>query len=162
VKRTLSRVALSMAVVASLGVSLVQPAAARPRSWFLPSVNVACVDASGTGTFVGNMQLNAVEFVKGQLTVGGNIAGSCGSSNSLDTSFRTTIAVLEATCDEAVLSLGDITIKDTLVVLSEDPIVVEADGSGPLRGALCSLAKSASGSTRALVKSLNRVLSLQG
>ena len=161
-KRAFARLVVSSILVGSLGVALVQPAVARPRSWFLPQVNVACNDAGDAGTFLGNMQLNTVEFLKGELTVGGNIAGSCDGASSLDTNFRTTIAVVDASCEEASLALGDITIKETLVSLSEDLIVIEADGAGNLRGALCALAKAQDGSTKALVTTLNRVLALQG
>ena len=159
-KRTSSRSILVSVVAASLCAVLVQPAAARPRSWFLPSVNVACNDGD-PGTFVGNMQLNGAAVLKDQLTVGGNIAGSCDGATSLDTSFRTSIEVVEASCSEASLALGDITIKDTLVSLSEDLVVIEADGAGNLQGALCALAKTKPGS-KAFVTALNRVLSLQG
>lgn len=160
-KRTSSRSILVSVVAASLCAVLVQPAAARPRSWFLPSVNVACNDGGDPGTFVGNMQLNVAEVLKDELTVGGNIAGSCDGAASLDTPFRTTIEVVEASCDQASLALGDITIKDTLVSLSEDLVVIEADGAGNLQGALCALAKAKPGS-KAFVTALNRVLSLQG
>ena len=155
-------VVLASVIVASLCIALLQPASARPRSWFLPQVNVACNDGGDAGTFVGNMQLNAVEFLKGELTVGGNIAGSCDGATSLDTNFRTTIAVSEASCERAVLTLGDIMVKATLISLSEDPIVIEADGAGNLQGALCALAKAQAGSRKALVTTLNRVLALQG
>jgi hypothetical protein len=161
VKRTSSRSILISVVAASLCAVLVQPAGARPRSWFLPSVNVACDDAGDPGTFVGNMQLNVAEVTRDGLTVGGNIAGSCDGATSLDTSFRTSLEVVAASCDEASLALGDITIKNTLVSLSEDLVVIEADGAGNLRGALCALAKAKPG-TKAFVATLNRVLSLQG
>ena len=160
-KRASSRSILVSVVAASLCALLVQPAGARPRSWFLPTLNVACNDAGDPGTFVGNMQLNAAAVLKDELTVGGNIAGSCDGATSLDTSFRTTIEVVEASCDEASLALGDITVKDTLISLSEDLVVIEADGAGNLRGALCALSQAKPG-TKAFVATLNRVLSLQG
>jgi hypothetical protein len=162
VKRTLARLAVSSILATSLAVSLVHPAVARPRSWFLPQVNVACTDASGPGTFAGNMQLSGVALIKGELTVGGTISGSCDGGPALDTPFRTTIEVIDASCEQASLLLGDITIKDTLVSLSEDPIVIEAGGAGNLRGALCALAKAEGASASALVRTLNRVLALQG
>lgn len=159
--RAFARLVVSSLVAASLCVALVQPAIARPRSWFLPQVNVACDDGGDPGTFVGNMQLNAVAVLKGELTVGGTIAGSCDGGPSLDTPFRTTIEVLDSSCNEASLRLGDITIKDVLVSLSEDPIVIEADGAGNLRGALCALTKAQDRPMPALVRTLNRVLALQ-
>ena len=111
---------------------------------------------------MGNMDLGSVEMHKGQLTIGGSIAGSCGSDASLDTLFRTSIAVLEASCEEAQLQLGDLLVKDTQIALSEDPIVISADGAGALRGALCALQAAEGRSARTLVRTLNRVLALQG
>ena len=160
--RALARVVASSMVVASLSVLVVQPAAARPRSWFLPSLDVACESGQGAGTFVGNMDLGTVEMFKGQLTVGGALAGSCGSEASLDTLFRTTIKVVESDCDEAQLRLGDLEVRDTQIALSEDPIVISAGAAKYLRGALCALDAAEGRSNKALIRTLNRVLSLQG
>lgn len=161
--RVSSRVIASSIALACLSVALVQPAAARPRSWFLPQVEVACtVDDGPAETFLGDMQLGSAALLKGDLTVDGSIAGSCGSGPMIDTTFRTTIAVTEASCHEAVLTLGDLEVRDLDISLSEDPITIAAGGPGALRGALCALAATQDGRPKPLVKTLNRVLALQG
>jgi hypothetical protein len=146
-------------VIASLSAVLVQPAAARPRSWFLPPLTVSCQVGEGkTETFNGAYELSGAAAVKGVLMVGGTLVGTCGPA-SIDTMFRTTISVTDADCDEATLTLGDALIKDALVNFSEEPIVVTTDDVK--RGTLCSLARAQNGSLRAQANALNRLFAQQ-
>ena len=162
-KRASARLFLSVMVVVGLSAALLQPAIARPRSWFLPSVSVDCVTGDGpTELFTGSMELNATVLQRDELTVGGSLTGSCGD-RSINTFFRTSVVVNDASCDEVSLTVGDIIDKDTLIELSEDPVVIAAeDGGNNLRGALCAVAATESGPLQALAKALDRLLALQG
>lgn len=160
-KRHLTRGIASSLIVGVLSAALVQPALARPRSWFLPPLNVSCTTGDGkTEAFSGALELYNAGILKGVLTVAGSVSGSCGPL-SIDTLFRAPVTVDSATCSEATFTLGDITVRDTTIALSEAPITVTSDGKS-LKGALCSLAGASRGSLKAQAKALDKLLSLAG
>ena len=128
-----------------------------PRSWFLPTLDVSCALGDGKAEkFTGQMDLNEVVVVKGVVTVGGSLAGSCGLA-SVDTLFRSTITATDASCTEADLVVGDTVIRDIQINLSEQPIHVDTEDVG--RGPLCRLAASVNASPKARAAAIAKVLS---
>jgi hypothetical protein len=128
-----------------------------PRSWFLPELSVSCQVGEGKAeTFNGAFDLSSVAVVKGVLTVGGTLSGTCGVF-SFDTPFRTRIAATGASCSGATLVLGDILVRDATIHLSEQPIPVTTEDVG--KGPLCSLAATQKAALKAQASALNKVLS---
>jgi hypothetical protein len=127
-----------------------------PRSWFLPDLTVSCQAGDGKlETFTGSFELGKVAPVKGVLTVGGTVTGTCGVA-SIDTMFRSTIAATDTSCSGATLVLGDTVIRDTLINFSEQPIEITPEDVG--RGPLCRLAATQNGALKAQANALNKVL----
>jgi hypothetical protein len=156
VNRVLSRV-LVVVVMSSIGALALVGTAWAPRSWFLPNLQVACHTGDGkVEEFTGAFDLNGVAVVKDVITVGGTVSGTCGPL-SIDTAFRAPITVENASCDGARLVVGDTTVRDTTINMSEQPIEVTTADVG--RGPLCKLAASAKASQKAQVNALNKVLS---
>ena len=136
---------------------MVQPAAARPRSWFLPPLEVSCQNGDGKPeVFTGEFELNGAVAFRDELFVGGTLVGSCGPV-AIDSSFRAPVSV-DATCEEASLVIADSRVGPATINFSEQPIVITDDEVG--KGAMCALAGAQNGSLKAQAKALSRVLAL--
>lgn len=153
----MARLAVCTVLVGSLVNVVVLPATARPRSWFLPPLNVSCrVGDSRPEVFTGAYDLNGAAALKGVLTVGGSVIGSCGTLG-VDSLFRAPVRV-EASCNEATLELADTRVGDATINFSEAPLVLTQEDVG--KGALCSLAGAQKGSLKAQANALNKILAL--
>ena len=128
-KRRSSSVATGVLLAGAMLVALASPAWA-PRAWGLPNLIADC----GTGmTFTGSLYVNDFAFKEPTALAEGSVAGSCrptGDTTSetghLDSTYSVPVTISSASCDAISLTLGDITVHETVTIdMSDEPVLLD-------------------------------------